>query len=117
MHIARPNDQVRSVAWSPDGKRVAFSANWQRGVYRLYISKVIGHGLTMPRLVGRLTACELSWSPTDLGQLVISQRDKTTCEGPGQILRVNPADPRHPTVISPIGVGNPSWQPVLTSGG
>jgi beta-lactam-binding protein with PASTA domain len=111
MHVARAGDQVRSVAWSPDGGRVAFSANWRRGVFRLYMSRVIGRRLAMAKPVGRLTACELSWSPSQLGQLVVSQRDPTTCEGPGQLVRVNPADPGRTTVLSPVGVGNPAWHP------
>jgi dipeptidyl aminopeptidase/acylaminoacyl peptidase len=111
MHVARAGDQVRSVAWSPDGRRVAFSANWHRGVFRLYMSRVIGRRLAMARPVGRLTACELSWGPTELRQLVVSQRDPTTCEGPGQLVRADPSDPGRTTVLSAVGVGDPAWHP------
>ncbi len=39
-HASRPGDQVRTVSWAPDGKLIAFSANWGGGVFRLFIASV-----------------------------------------------------------------------------
>jgi beta-lactam-binding protein with PASTA domain len=116
VHASRPGDQVRTVAWSPDGKLVAFSANWGGGVFRLFIASVgDGYRIGKPVAVGRIAACEVSWSRAELGQVVISQRDPVTCEGPGQILRVDPLEPSQPTVLSRIGAGNPVWSPAAAT--
>ncbi|MDX6555023.1 MAG: hypothetical protein QOD86_1218 [Miltoncostaeaceae bacterium] len=116
VHASRPGDQVRTVAWSPDGKLIAFSANWGGGVFRLFIASVgDGYRIGNPVPVGRIGACEVSWSRAELGQVVISQRDPVTCEGPGQILRVDPLEPAQPTVLSRIGAGNPVWSPAAAT--
>ena len=44
MHGDRPRDQVLSSAFSPDGTRLAFSANWKDGAFKLFTLPVNADG-------------------------------------------------------------------------
>ena len=112
MHKDRKTDQVLSSAFSPDGTKVAFSANWLSNTFTLWIVDV-ANGLigTQPQQQPFIAACELAWRP-DGGELAITQRN-STCDERGRIVRVSPATPNEQTLLSKLDAasGNPVWAP------
>ena len=112
MHKDRPTDQVLSSAFSPDGTKLAFSANWRSNTFTLWLvdvkDGVIG---TQAQQQPFIAACELAWRP-DGGGLAITQRN-STCDERGRIVRVDPAAPNDQTLLSRLDAasGNPVWAP------
>jgi Tol biopolymer transport system component len=112
MHKDRPTDQVLSSAFSPDGTKVAFSANWRSNTFTLWLVDVKGGVIgTQAQQQPFIAACELAWRP-DGGGLAITQRN-TTCDERGRIVRVDPAAPNDQTLLSRLddASGNPVWAP------
>ncbi|WP_217923588.1 PASTA domain-containing protein [Miltoncostaea oceani] len=112
MHKDRKTDQVLSSAFSPDGTRLAFSANWRSTTFTLWTlpvaDGVIGTEAEQQPFVA---ACELSWRP-DGAELAIAQRN-STCDERGRIVRVDPARPNAQTLLSRLDAasGSPVWAP------
>ncbi len=108
----RKTDQVLSSAFSPDGTKLAFSANWRSNTFTLWLvdvkNGVIG---TEAQQQPFIAACELAWRP-DGGELAIAQRN-STCDERGRIVRVDPATPNNQTLLSRLDAasGNPVWAP------
>ncbi len=97
QHASRPGDQVRTVAWAPDGKLIAFSANWGGGVFRLFIASVgDGYRIGKPVAVGKLSACEVSWSRAGAGPDRRLPAGSGHLRGPGADPARRPAGPRAP---------------------
>jgi Tol biopolymer transport system component len=112
MHKDRKTDQVLSSAFSPDGTRLAFSANWNGGTFTLWFVPV-ANGVISGEAEEQpfIAACELAWRP-DAGELAIAQRN-STCDERGRIVRVDPAAPNAQTLLSRLDAasGNPAWAP------
>ncbi len=112
MHGERRSDQVLSSAFSPDGSRLAFSANWRSATFTLWTvpvaNGVIGAEAEQQPFVA---ACELAWRP-DGAELAVTQRNRT-CDERGRIVRVDPAAPNAQTLLSRLDAasGNPVWAP------
>ncbi len=112
MHKDRKTDQVLSSAFSPDGTKVAFSANWNSNTFTLWLVDVANGVIgTQAQQQPFVAACELAWRP-DGGELAITQRN-STCDERGRIVRVSPATPNDQTLISRLDAasGNPVWAP------
>ena len=112
MHKDRKTDQVLSSAFSPDGTKLAFSANWTSSTFTLWLVDV-ANGVIAPQPQQQpfIAACELAWRP-DGGELAIAQRN-STCDERGRIVRVSPATPNEQTLLSRLDAasGNPVWAP------
>jgi Tol biopolymer transport system component len=120
MHSAdKPGESVNFAAFSPDGKQLAFSANFKTGGYHLFIAPV-GEGYKVDpakaRAFIRVNACEVSWWPS--GLLALGQRDLQTCSQAGQIVRADAKDPENSKPLTKIGSGaeNPVWSVKPSSG-
>jgi len=112
MHKDRRTDQVLSSAFSPDGTRLAFSANWKSTTFTLWMLPVADGVIgTKPEQQPFVAACELAWRP-DSAELVIAQRN-STCDERGRIVRVDPAKPNSQTLLSRLDAasGSPVWAP------
>jgi beta-lactam-binding protein with PASTA domain len=114
MHGQKEGEQVISAAFSPDGTRLAFSANWKDGVAKVFIAKVEG-GVILPENPapqGKIPACEVAWR-SDSGELAVAVRD-AGCDQKGRIVRVDLANPSEQVVLTRVGSssGNPVWSPV-----
>lgn len=105
-----PIEQVTSAAFAPDGRTLAFAANWRDGIFKLYLlpirKGVIG---TVPKRIARVRACELGWRP-DSAELVVAHRDGS-CDGTGQIIRVDVRRPERVRLLTELGrnSGNPGF--------
>ena len=113
MHGDRPRDQVLSSAFSPDGTRLAFSANWKDGAFKLFTLPVNADGTFAEEAEPSplIPACELAWRP-DGRTLAVAQRD-SDCDERGRITVVDPAAPGTQTLLTAVGTnsGNPAWSP------
>jgi beta-lactam-binding protein with PASTA domain len=112
MHKDRKTDQVLSSAFSPDGTKLAFSANWKSTTFTLWLVDVTNGVIgTEAKQQPYIAACELAWRP-DGGELAIAQRN-STCDERGRIVRVDPAAPNAQTLLSRLDAasGNPAWAP------
>jgi beta-lactam-binding protein with PASTA domain len=109
LHTATPGASVWFAAWAPNGKRVAFSANWESGAYHLFTAAVLDDTIGKPTPFVDVRACELAWR-SDSRELAIVQSD-ADCSRAGVITRV---DPTKPDKLVPVksGVENPAWSPV-----
>lgn len=114
MHGQKEGEQVISAAFSPDGTRLAFTANWNDGVAKVFIAQVEGGVIVpeKPKPQGKIPACEVSWR-SDSGELAVAVRD-AGCDQKGRIVRVDLANPSQQTVLTRVGSssGNPTWSPV-----
>ena len=95
-------EQVTSSAFSPNGNALAFAANWNDGVFRVYIAQVrktviASTAKPLPRVPG----CELAWRP-DSAEILVAWRDGT-CDGTGQIVRVDVKHPENVTLLTQVG--------------
>jgi len=90
LHGDRAGDAVFSAAYSPDGTRIAFSANWGSDVPTLRVLAVNPDGTVGDRAeeFERVSACEVAWRP-DGGELLVTQRREANCGGSGQLGRVD----------------------------
>jgi dipeptidyl aminopeptidase/acylaminoacyl peptidase len=112
MHGQRPDDQVLSSAFSPDGAQIAFTANWKDGTFKLFLLPVANGAIGgEAQSQDFVAACELAWRP-DGGELALAQRN-TTCDERGRIVRVNTAAPNAQTLLSRLDAasGSPIWAP------
>jgi beta-lactam-binding protein with PASTA domain len=112
MHKDRKTDQVLSSAFSPDGTKLAFSANWKSTTFTLWLVDVANGVIgTEAQQQPFVAACELAWRP-DGGELAIAQRN-STCDERGRIVRVALATPNAQTLLSRLDAasGNPVWAP------
>jgi Tol biopolymer transport system component len=109
MHPPAPARSVYFAGWAPDGKRVAFSANWETGVYHLLVAPFKQGKLGDPKPLAAIRACEVAWRP-DGRELAIVQSD-ADCSRHGVVTRVNPGKPNK---LIPVkeGIENPAWSPV-----
>jgi beta-lactam-binding protein with PASTA domain len=112
MHGHRQGQLVFSSAFSPDGSRLAFSANWQGNTPTLYFAKVSGGQIgPKARRIALVAACELSWR-SDNAELLVSQREGN-CDGKGHLVRVDAAHPGRTVTLTPFGSesGDPIYTP------
>jgi beta-lactam-binding protein with PASTA domain len=120
LHTPRAGDAVREAAWSPDGGRIAFTANWDRGIPVLFLVATKGERpdpdpKSVVRL-GRVRGCELAWR-SDGRELAVVQRDGQ-CAGPGIVARLDPDRPPDLTLLTDaaLGANNPAWSPFAPGG-
>lgn len=109
LHGTKRGEQVFYSAWTPDGKSIAFTANWGRDFAFLHVSPVKTGILEPPKKFPDVRACEIAWRPDGL-QLAFARRG-ATCDDVGEVVIVDPAKPKEQTVIR-AGGGNPAWAPV-----
>ena len=111
MHGQRAGDLIDTVAWAPDGKSVALSANWGSNAYHVVFVGVAQDVLDPKKVVSlvRVRSCEIAFLSQT--QLVINQRDNT-CQQPGVIVRFDPSKPDKLTPLTKLGLG--AEHPVLS---
>jgi Tol biopolymer transport system component len=109
MHGDRRGDVVLSSAFSPDGTRLAFAANWRDGTFKLYLAPFQNGVLGQAEPVTVVAACELAWRPDGV-QIAVSQRS-TDCSDKGRVVRLDLATPTTQQVVTPLGPdsGDPAW--------
>jgi beta-lactam-binding protein with PASTA domain len=105
----QPGD-VLYTSWSPDGTKVALTANWGSRFFSVFIAPVTSGaiGVATP-LTPRVKACEVAWRP-DSKELAIMRADDCT-NATGEVLRVNPDKPSEQVPLRNLDAGNPAWQP------
>jgi hypothetical protein len=111
MHGKRATDYVDEVAWAPDGKSVAFSANWGSNAFHVVFVAVAQDVLDPKKVVSlvRVRACEIGFLTQS--QLVVNQRDNV-CEEPGVLVRFDASKPDKLTPLTKLGLG--AEHPVLS---
>jgi hypothetical protein len=111
MHGQRVGDRIDTVAWAPDGKSVALSANWGSNAFHVVFVAAAQDVLDPKKAVSlvRVRACELAYLLPN--QLAINQRDNA-CEQPGVIVRFDPSKPDKLTPLTKLGLG--AEHPVLS---
>lgn len=103
MHGPTPNEQVTSSAFSPDHETLAVAANWNDGVFKVYLIPVRNGAIAgTAKPLATVAACELAWRP-DLGasELVVARRDQS-CDGSGQIVRLDVTRPEKVTQLTQV---------------
>jgi Tol biopolymer transport system component len=109
MHGDRRGDVVLSSAFSPDGTKLAFAANWRDDTFKLFLAPFQNGVLGQAQPVTVVAACELAWRPDGV-QLAVSQRS-TDCSDKGRVVRLDLATPTTQQVVTPLGPdsGDPTW--------
>jgi Tol biopolymer transport system component len=106
LHGQRVGDNVYYSAFSPDGKQLAFTANWGQTFPYLLIAPIKDGVIGKPRAFTSVRGCDLAWRPDGL-QVAIVQRAGAECGGDGQIALV---DPKKPTQQVIVRAGrSPNW--------
>src|SRR5262249_42193043 len=112
MHPARAGTQVLSSAFSPDGKELAFTANWRGGAFIVWLAPYQNGQLGRARPLPRSAAGQLGWRSDgkDLG--VTERGDKS--DGAGHIARVDPTGLGSQATLTAIGkdAGDPVFTPL-----
>jgi TolB protein len=107
------NGQLGRLAWSPDGSRIAFSAQVDLGEWALFVADTDGTGLrevphTHANAVGSPT-----WSP-DGQSIAFTLNRSSFVVGLGSlyVAHLKESEPSRPARLGPTGqVANPSWSP------
>jgi PASTA domain/WD40-like Beta Propeller Repeat len=103
--------QAFMAAFSPDGKQLAFTANYKTGLFHLFLAPVKNGvpNFKDVKVLTRIASCEVAWQPA--GPLAIVQRDPTSCESSGVIARLDPPRFNQVTPLTQVGFGgsNPAW--------
>jgi beta-lactam-binding protein with PASTA domain len=108
LHGQRAGEFTYFATFSPDGKQLAFTANWGSTFSHLFIATVKNGALEKPKEYPSVRGCSLSWRKDGL-ELAISDQG-ADCRADGQIFRVDPKNPAEQTQ-SRAGK-NPVWTPV-----
>lgn len=113
-------DSVVEPAWSPNGRRIAFSSNWSMAKAEIYTVDAAG-GAPVRLTKNRVFDGSPSWSPDGRSIAFVRSTGKGgTCAncpptrlGPAEIYLIN-ADGTGLTRLTHNGVGegSPAWQPV-----
>ena len=111
--ISRPDRGVIDMAIAPDGKRAAFVANFDGGVFQLYFATATDYMLADARAQG-VGACKVAWRP-DSKEVVVVQADGACAESSGRLVRISPDNPRTRTTVELSG-DNPVFQPLIPTG-
>jgi beta-lactam-binding protein with PASTA domain len=105
LHGQREGDNVYFAVYSPDGKQLAFTANWGQSFSHLWIAKVTNGTIENPKAFVGVRGCDVAWRPDGL-QLAIVQR-APDCTGDGQLALL---DPKKPAELKSLRAGgSPSW--------
>ena len=110
LHTQKDFENVISAAFSPDGKLLAFTANWNSEFAHLFIAPVKDGVIDKPKSVPVVRGCELAWRADGL-ELAVAERGASCTDPVSQIIRVDPAKPSEQFVLVP-GF-NPAWSPVV----
>lgn len=106
-------EQVLHAAWSPDGNKVAFTANWGQEFFYLLLSNNEGGRLAEPRAFLRARGCEVAWRPDGL-ELALTVGEDESCPSRGSrgrgIVRLSATSPAEQTPVS-FPAKNPAWAP------
>jgi Tol biopolymer transport system component len=108
LHGQRVGDNVYYAAYSPDGKQLAFTANWSQTFPYLLIAPIKDGVIGKPKAFTSVRGCDLAWRP-DGKQLAIVQRAEPECDGEGQVALVDPKDPKKLEILRPGR--SPAWAP------
>jgi beta-lactam-binding protein with PASTA domain len=108
LHGQRVGDNVYYAAYSPDGKQLAFTANWKETFPYLLIAPIKDGVIGKPKAFTSVRGCDLAWRP-DGKQLAIVQRAEPECDGEGQIALVDPKKPKELEILRPGR--SPVWAP------
>ena len=110
LHGQRVGDNVYYAAYSPDGKQLAFTANWgvPLTVEYLLIAPIKDGQIGKPKAFTSVRGCDLAWRP-DGKQLAIVQRSDPFCQGEGQLALVDPKKPKELEILRPGDT--PAWAP------
>jgi beta-lactam-binding protein with PASTA domain len=103
------NKGVIDLAISPDGKRMAVVANFERDVFQLFLGNPKDFLLTDAKAVG-VRACKVAWR-SDNAELVVVQADEACAEANGQLVRMPVDKPREQQQLGLSG-DNPVFQPL-----
>ncbi|MTD44537.1 PASTA domain-containing protein [Conexibacter sp. W3-3-2] len=90
--ITVPGKGVRSVAFSPDGERIAAITNVESSAFEVVLADAGDLELVDPQPLD-VRACEVAWRP-DGGELAIVQADSGCTQERGTVLRFAPGSPR-----------------------
>jgi beta-lactam-binding protein with PASTA domain len=110
FHGQQAGEFVDTAAFSPDGKQLAFTANWETGFAHLFLAPFEGGAIGKPKAVPDVRGCELAWRADGL-ELVVSDEGSSCDDELGQLVRVDPAKPTEQVAMRPGG--NPAWSPVV----
>jgi len=108
LHGQRANDYVYYAAYSPDGKQLAFTANWGKPFAHLFVAPVKDGVLGKPKAYVGVRGCDLAWRPDGL-RLAIVQRGDDCGSGEGQLALIDPKKPAELEILRPGG--SPAWAP------
>jgi TolB protein len=112
-HGDREGDQVVAAAFSPDGTQLAYTANWGARFVRLFLSPVADGVIERGKPKAQIRGCEVAWRPDGL-EFALTRRD-AACNQPGEIVRVDPANPKEQVALTKLGAGDPAWSPVAAA--
>jgi beta-lactam-binding protein with PASTA domain len=108
LHGQRANDYVYYAAYSPDGKQLAFAANWGKPFAHLFIAPVKDGVLGKHKEYVGVRGCDLAWRPDGL-RLAIVQRGDDCGSDEGQLALIDPKKPAELEILRPGG--SPAWAP------
>jgi hypothetical protein len=109
---SEPGKLVIDLAISPDEKRMAVVANYDSSRFEVYLTTPGDFELAKAKRLP-IQACTVAWRPDSL-ELAIVKADN--CSGPGEIARVEIADPRESFTLAPNGDA-PVYSPVAPDAG
>jgi Tol biopolymer transport system component len=108
LHGQRAGDSVYYAAYSPDGKQLAFTANWGKTFSHLFIAPIKEGVIGKPKEFVGVRGCDVAWRP-DGRQIAIAQRGDDCGSDQPQLALVDPKDPKKLDILRPGG--SPSWAP------
>jgi beta-lactam-binding protein with PASTA domain len=108
MHSHKSGEGALYAAWSPDGKTLAVSANWDTPFFHLELLPMKEDTPAgKPQAVPRVHSCDISWR-ADGVEMVVQQSE--TCSGASGIVRVVLAT----RALQPLQSGlTPAWSPAV----